>query len=102
VSSQKLSGLPDIEWIPVAAQKEWVIVTADRNARTRGLSHDDLAAIGARMIYFAEFFDHMRSWERAKFLVRTMDSLVHRAARLARGHALVMVKSGAMRPLTIS
>jgi hypothetical protein len=44
------SGKPDRVWIPLAVSAGFVIVTGDRNDKTREYTVEDLKALGARVI----------------------------------------------------
>src|SRR5438874_1754898 len=59
------SGMPDRDWIPRAIDLGFVIVTGDRNEKTRTYTIGDLKAMGARVILVGGFWDHMGRWDKA-------------------------------------
>ncbi|HTQ08586.1 MAG TPA: DUF5615 family PIN-like protein [Fimbriimonadaceae bacterium] len=79
------SGQPDTIWIPRAVQKGFVILTGDRNEKTRGYTAADLKQMNARVLLFCQFWDHMTGWERAKWLVARIERLTGLASELAPG-----------------
>lgn len=93
------SGKRDIDWIPLAVQKGFVIITGDRNEATRGYTTADLKQMNARVILMGSFWDHLSRWERAKWLVNHIDALVALAGSLQAGTALLLNKRGTGRQL---
>ncbi len=79
------SGRPDKEWVPLAVQEGFVIVTGDRNDRTRGYTVADLKRMQARVVLVGPFMDHMRRWERAKWWVRRIEAVAAIASQLTMG-----------------
>lgn len=69
------SGLPDAQWIQKATLGGFVIITGDRNERTRGYTVADLKERDARVILLGRFWDHLSRWERAKWLVRHIEQI---------------------------
>lgn len=99
VRSLGWSGKPDHEWMPLAIKAGFVIITADRNERTRGVTAADFRAMGARVIFFGEWWSHMSRWELAKWLVANLEMLTKDAAKLRAGACLLMLKNGRGRTL---
>lgn len=93
------SGLPDAQWIQTATQREFVIITGDRNERTRGYTVADLKALGARVILLGRFWDHLSRWERAKWLVRHIEKLVELAESMPAGTVYLVNKQAKFRAL---
>ncbi len=69
VRKLKWNGKPDIEWMTLAVNAGFGIISADRNDRTRGLAAEDLKKLGARVLLLGGFWDDLRIWEKAKWLV---------------------------------
>jgi hypothetical protein len=69
------SGKQDKVWIPLAIGAGFIIVTGDRNERTRGYTVEDLKTMGARVILVGPFWDHMNAWDRAKWLVASIEDI---------------------------
>ncbi len=88
------SGKKDVEWIPIAVAREFVLVTGDRNEVTRGIITEDLKQMGARVILLGQFWDHLPRWERAKWLVRHIEMIVNLAQRMTVGSAVLVHKRG--------
>jgi len=86
------SGLPDAQWIPVATERDFVIITGDRNERTRGYTVADLKAMGVRVLLLGQFWDHMNRWERAKWLVKYIERLVRIAESMPAGTVYLVSK----------
>ncbi len=83
-------GMPDPYWIPLAAGNGFVVVTWDRNARTRGYTVADLKTLQARFILLGSFFDHMKCWAKAQWLVRYADKIVALAAGMDAGSVVII------------
>lgn len=86
------SGLPDAKWIPAATQAGFVIITGDRNERTRGYTVSDLKKMGARVILLGKFWDHLSRWERAKWLINSIEPLVALAESMPAGTVYLVNK----------
>jgi hypothetical protein len=93
------SGRPDPEWIPLAVQQGFVIISGDRNDKTRGYTVADLKAMHARVLLVGEFFDHMSGWDKAKWLVAQVERLVDLAGKLPKGAVTLVSKVGTATPL---
>ncbi len=93
------SGLPDAKWIPRATEAGFVIITGDRNERTRGYTVNDLKAMGARVILLGQFWDHMNRWQRAKWLVRNIERLVDLAKKMDPGTVYLINRRAIARSL---
>lgn len=92
VSQRGWTGLPDTEWIQKATQNDFVIVTGDRNERTRGYTTADLKRLGARVILIGQFWDHLNRWERAKWFVMHLEKLVALASGMSSGEVYLVNK----------
>ena len=79
------SGKPDHEWIPLAVRQQFIVITGDRNDRTRGYTVADLRALNARFLLLGGFFDHLGRWDKAKWLVSRIEKIVAVAATLKAG-----------------
>ena len=99
LSQRGWSGLPDRQWIAQATQSGFVIITGDRNERTRGYTVDALKAMGARVILLGRFWDHLNRWERAKWLVQRIEWLVTLAEGMPSGSVYLVYKSRRYRRL---
>ncbi|MCS7191149.1 MAG: DUF5615 family PIN-like protein [Fimbriimonadales bacterium] len=93
------SGLPDTQWIKTATEGGFVIVTGDRNERTRGYTVADLKAMGARVILLGQFWDHLNRWERAKWLVRHIERIIALAESMPEGAVYLVNKQARARSL---
>jgi hypothetical protein len=93
------SGRADSFWIPLAVRSRFVIVSADRNEKTRGYTVTDLKSMNARLPMVSEFWDHMRVWEKAKWLVASIEDIVAKASIMADGTVELLYKDGSTRPL---
>lgn len=85
VSRFRLTGQPDLNWMPWAINGGFVIVTSDRNDATRGITVTDFKTLGARVILVGPFFDHANRWDRAKWLVNRIERLVRVAETMPSG-----------------
>ncbi len=99
VSQRGWSGLPDRDWIVQATQNDFVIITGDRNEKTRGYTVNDLKAIQARVILLGRFWDHLNRWQRAKWLVQRIERLVAIAENMPSGSVYLVFRSGRYRSL---
>lgn len=88
------SGKPDPEWIPLAVRQKFIIITADRNEQTRGYTVADFKAMQARVILLAAFWDHIGRWDKAKWLVRRIESIVSQASELKPGSVSMIDRHG--------
>ncbi len=93
------SGQADIVWIPRAVQSGFVIVTGDRNERTRGYTVADLHQMGAKVILLSPFWDHSNRWERAKWLVSRLEQILRLAQQMQAGEVRLLYKTGRSRKL---
>lgn len=73
------SGKQDKIWIPFAVNAGFVIVSADRNDKTREYTVNDLKLLGARVILVDSFWDHWGRWEKAQWLVGAIE-VIHATA----------------------
>lgn len=85
VRKLKWNGLPDETWMPLAIQSAFVIITADRNEKTRTISVSDFKSLGAKVIYVGSFWDHLGRWDKAKWLVRYWETMVALSVSLNAG-----------------
>ena len=85
------SGTPDKVWVPKAVQLGFVIVSADRNERTRGFTVADLKSMDARVILIGDFWNHWGRWDKAKWLVLRIEKIVEIAAGMTGGSAVLIV-----------
>lgn len=85
------SGMRDREWIPLAIRANFVIVTGDRNDRTREYTVEDLKGLGAQIIFVGPFWDHLNRWEKAKWLCASIDRIVFIAQEIPPGSARLLV-----------
>ena len=92
------SGKPDLEWMPQAIGEGFVIVTADRNERTREITVDGFLGMGARVFLLGSFWDHRRRWDQAKWLVARLDGLIETAMSMNSGNVLIIGADGQVRP----
>ncbi len=93
------SGLPDKQWIPLATQQGFVIVTGDRNEATRGYTTADLKQMGACVVLLGKFWDHLNRWERAKWLVKHIEGIVVLANGMPSSTVYLVNKRGQYRVL---
>ncbi len=87
----KFSGLPDKDWIPLAVAAGFIIVTGDRNDKTREFTVQDLKDMGARVILVGPFWDHQNRWAKAKWLVAAIERIVNVASTMPAGSVRLLV-----------
>src|SRR5687768_3704293 len=90
IRTQGWSGMKDQLWIPRATETGHVIITNDRNDRTREYTVEDLKSMGARVILTGPWFDHLGAWDRAKWLVARIDRICQIAEELAPGSVVLL------------
>lgn len=90
--------MPDKDWIPLAVQQGFVLVSGDRNATTRRFTVSDLKQMEARVLLFGSFWDHLGGWERAKWLVSRIEGIVDDAASLSAGGVSLVPRFGKATP----
>jgi hypothetical protein len=84
------SGQKDEDWIPQAVGLAWVIVTGDRNEKTRGYTVADLREMKAMVLMCGRFWDNINGWERAKWLVARIERIVQIAENMIPGNVLLL------------
>lgn len=77
--------------MPLAIEGGFVIVTGDRNDKTRGYTVQDLKQMGARVIFVSGFWDHLDRWEKAKRLVQSIEHIYALASEMSTGSAKLLV-----------
>lgn len=65
----------DRVWIPQAVRSGFVIITGDRNEKTREYTVADLKAMRAKVILVGPFWDHLGAWDKAKWLVGAIEDI---------------------------
>lgn len=85
------SGMHDVDWIPLAIEGGFIIVTGDRNDKTRGYTIHDLKTMGARIVLVGAFWANWGRWDKAKWLVGSIDKIVRVASELSDGEAKLLV-----------
>jgi hypothetical protein len=88
------SGLPDDKLISTATESGFIIVTGDRNERTRNLSVEDLKALGARVILIGGFWNHLKNWDAAKWLIARWDRMYEQSREWPAGTCGLAAKNG--------
>jgi hypothetical protein len=100
VRSAGWSGTPDKDWIPLAINAGFIIVSGDRNDTTREFTVADLKLMNAQVILIGRFWDNLSRWERAKWLVATIDRICYVASTMTPGMVKLLVdKHGKTRDL---
>lgn len=89
------AGQPDVEWIPRAVDRRFVLVTEDRKEKTRGFTARELKAMSARVLLIGDFFDHLNRWDKAKWLVARIEDLVTVGNGLTPGSVTLVKRFGA-------
>lgn len=89
-----MKGLDDSVWIPMTIQKNWIAISVDRNPNTRGLTARQLAAMGATYLMLGQFFDHMKAWDKAKWIYQHWDRIDGAAATWPPGTVWLIGKKG--------
>ena len=79
------SGEKDKVWIPRSVASGFVMISGDRNDRTREYTVADLKEMSARVLLVGPFWDHLDGWGRAKWLVATIERIVDVAGQLTPG-----------------
>lgn len=93
------SGKPDHEWIPLAVRQSFVIVTGDRNEKTRGYTVADQKTMNAQVLLFASFWDHLGRWEKAKWLVKRIEAIIVHADNLQSGSVALIDRYARAQPI---
>jgi len=93
------SSKPDNIWIPLAVDNGFTIISADRNDKTRIYTVADLKEMKAKVILLGQFFDHMKGWDKAKWLVNNIEGLTIAAIPLLPGSVLAIDKNGSTKSL---
>ena len=93
------NSTPDIQWMTLAIQRGFGIVSADRNDRTRGLAAQDLKKLGACVLLLGSFWDHLSIWEKAKWLVAKWELIETEFARMPKGTCALVDRGGKMTSL---
>ncbi len=93
------SGLHDSVWYPLAIKADFVIISGDRNEKTRQYTVEDLKEMGARLLMLGPFWDHLSGWDRAKWLVNSIDSIHATASTMTPGTAMLLDRRGRSREL---
>ena len=91
------SSKPDAVWMPQAVGEGFVIVTADRNARTREITVEEFRRMGARVLLVGSFWDHRGRWAQAKWLVARLERLIGTATGMGAGDVLLVAADGKIR-----
>lgn len=89
----------DAVWMPEAIQEGFVIVTADRNERTRGITVREFQRRGARVFLLGAFWNHRSCWDQAKWLVGRADRLIGLAGAMDAGEVRLVAADGRSRRL---
>jgi hypothetical protein len=87
------SAQPDEFWIPKAVEQGFVIVTWDRNEKTRKYTVADLKRMNARVLLIGGFFDHLGRWEKAKWLVNGVEQIASLAGAMNPGSVHLVYKN---------
>ena len=85
VRSRGWNGTEDTVWILLAVDSGSVIITADRNEVTRRMTVADLKRLGATVILVGPFWDHIDVWQRARWLVNSIERIVDLASSMEPG-----------------
>ena len=88
---------PNVTWMPQAVGEEFVIVTADRNERTREITVEEFRRMGARVLLVGSFWDHRGRWAQAKWLVARLERLIGTATGMGAGDVLLVAADGKIR-----
>ncbi|HND33241.1 MAG TPA: hypothetical protein PLA94_24755 [Myxococcota bacterium] len=62
--------IPDQEWIPVVAERQWVVLTQDKNIRHRPLEREAVRSSGLRLFAFTQ--NNLPSSETSAILLRAL------------------------------
>ena len=80
-----------------AVAEGFVIVTADRNERTREITVEEFRRMGARVLLFGSFWNHRGRWAQAKWLVARLERLIDTANGMSAGDVLIVGADGRAR-----
>ncbi len=94
-----MKGLTDDVWIPMTVKNDWIAISVDRNEKTRGLTAQEIAAMGATYLMLGQFFDHMKAWDRAKWIYQHWDRIDAAAATWPRGSVWLIGKNGDLKQI---
>jgi len=73
-----------------------IIVTCDRNERTRGVRVEDFQSLRGSAFFIGSFFTDLGIWEQVKWLVRHWDTFCEKALELAPGDCVMVFADGRM------
>lgn len=88
--AQGWSGKEDAIWMPMAISAGFVLATNDRNEQTRGITVEGFKSLGARVLLFGPFWDHLPKWQRAKWLVAHYDRIHDLASAMPPGSVTML------------
>lgn len=97
VKDRGWNGTPDKDWIPRAVAGGSIIVTGDRNEKTREVRVEDFAAMNANVFFLGGFFGELGIWEQIKWFVANWEAICKKAAELRPGECVVVFKNGKMK-----
>ncbi len=90
----KMTGMRDPDWLQKINELGWIVISSDRNEQTRGISAEEVAATGIVYLMLGEFFDHLKIWEKTKWVVAHWDAIYRQAQGLTSGSVQLILKSG--------
>jgi len=94
VRKLRWNGKSDLEWMTLAIEAGFIILTGDRNERTRGLAAADFKRMNARVLFLGPFWDSLPIWEKAKWLVQRRDSIAETCEKMNLGSCALVLKNG--------
>lgn len=98
--NQGWNAAEDDVWMPRAAQMRMVVLTCDRNERSRETKVADFREMGARVIFLGAFFASLDRWGRIKWLVRNWERIAGKAAEMPEGTCSLIGNSGRIKDIT--
>lgn len=77
-------------WIPLAVKAGFVLITGDRNDKTREFTVEDLKRMDARVILVGGWWDHLNGWDKAKWLVEAIERIWDIASGMEDGSVVLL------------
>ena len=71
---QIISGNLDVEWLPIVASEDWIVILRDKRIRTRPTEHQLIARLKLRF-FIMTGSNRLNSWDQLKILVRYWDKM---------------------------
>lgn len=87
-------GAKDIDWVPEAARRGWVIITADNRMIRHGPEKQMLRRQKASVLIIQPFFHKRKLWDKAVWLIRRWLLIKGFAMGMAKGTVAKVQENG--------